>query len=235
MTDMTVTSTINAGLSIQYGDFRLLVDPFPMQKIGDFSAMSPGMLDETLSLPAFQDPDVLFFTHNHPDHYSEFAAQKLLSLYPHTQVIMPDCPFDNGINLTRDAAYTVNGHSLHFISLPHDGEEYADVNHYGLICEFDDRSLLITGDCLIASPVLREKTKNYRIDTVAVCFPWVVLPKGIQFIDSTIKPAHILVNHLPLPEDDVRGYADKAVRYSPRITSTKDIRMMDSFLKKEIL
>ena len=63
--------------------------------------------------------------------------------------------------------------------------------------------------CLTTVHCWNEMVSGYSwLETVPAVmpFPWVTLPKGRAFVEEVIRPRHLLVHHLPLPEDDLYGY-----------------------------
>lgn len=235
MSNIKITCSVNAGLSVVSNDFKLLVDPFPVIRVGGFSALSEEMLSEIFTCDAFQNPDIIFITHAHPDHYDAHTMIQFLTIWPNAKLVMPECPFADGISLTESYSMTCGDTVLHFFPLLHQGEQYADVPHYGLFCIVGGRTILFTGDGIIADENLKTVLDGVSVDTAVLPFPWVVLRRGIKFIDQIIAPKHIVVNHLPLPQDDVFHYKENVDRYCHSIACTSDFRIMNSFMKGEAL
>lgn len=228
---MTITCTVNAGLSITCGSFKLLVDPFPTERVGVFSALTEEMLIQAQASPAFQAPDMVFITHAHRDHYNASVMQRFLARWPDTQIIMPDNPFPRGLSLNAPHTLFQNGVRLFFFPLTHQGEEYANVPHYGLLLDADGMTLLLVGDGVVGDEKLAEVLAEKKVDVAVLPFPWVSLRRGIAFVDQVICPKHIIVNHLPLPKSDIFHYAESAARHSALLNCTSDIQQMNVFLK----
>lgn len=206
-----------------------------MERVGNFSALSQEMLHDTYSSPAFQYPNVVFITHTHADHYHEETLRHYLSLWPEAQIIMPHCPFRGGISLEETAYVDGRNTSLHFFPLIHQGNEYANVAHFGLLCTVHHQTLLFTGDGIVADERLQTFLSEKTVDIAILPFPWVTRKSGIAYINQVLKPKHIIINHLPLPGDDVYHYRKISEQTCGAVLSTSDCRMMDSFLKTEII
>lgn len=228
---MTITCTVNAGLSIACGSLKLLVDPFPTERVGGFSSLTGDMLEQALDAPAFQSPDLVFITHTHRDHYNAAVMQRFLTRWPAARIIMPDNPFHQGLLLNSSCTLPWNGARLRFFPLTHQGAEYAGTAHFGLLLTVDGMTLLLVGDGVVADESLAGILDGETVDIAVLPFPWVSLRRGVAFVDRVIRPKHILVNHLPLPASDIFHYAESASRHSAQISCTSDVQLMNAFLK----
>ena len=228
---MTITCTVNAGLSIACGSRKLLVDPFPTGRVGVFSSLTEDMLAQALDTPAFQSPDLVFITHTHRDHYNAAVMQRFLARWPAARIIMPDNPFPRGLLLNAPCTLRWNGAQLRFFPLTHPGAESAGTAHFGLLLTVDGMTLLLVGDGVVADESLAGILAGETVDVAVLPFPWVSLRRGVAFVDQVIRPKHILVNHLPLPASDVFHYAESAARHSAQLTCTSDVQLMNAFLK----
>ncbi|WP_329887870.1 hypothetical protein [Pseudoramibacter faecis] len=66
-----VTLSANAGIAIQFGGKKILVDAFSERADDGISVVTPEMFAQLVESSDFSDPDYLFLTHDHADHYSE--------------------------------------------------------------------------------------------------------------------------------------------------------------------
>ena len=228
---MTITCTVNAGLSIACGSLKMLVDPFPTERVGVFSSLTGDMLAQALDAPAFQAPDLVFITHTHRDHYNAAVMQRFLTRWPAARIIMPENPFHQGLLLNASCTLQWNGAQLRFFPLTHQGAEYTGTAHFGLLLTLDGTTLLLVGDGIVAGESLAGILAEETVDIAVLPFPWVSLQRGVAFVDRVIRPKHILVNHLPLPASDVFHYAESAARHSAQLTCTSDVQLMNAFLK----
>ena len=146
--------------------------------------------------------------------------------WPDATLILPRRDFENQIQLQQEKETLVLGDiSLEFVRLPHEGEEFADVQHYGLFLAWQGKTVLIPGDCALASPMLKAAIGDRNIDVAILDFPWLTLRKGQQFVEEVIHPKHILVYHLPFEEDDINGYRKSAERAENQLSGA-NIRLL---------
>ena len=234
MPALQITHSANAGCALLFDDTRLLIDPFPMESVGGFSALTEDKLKTLIFHPDFARADGIFVTHRHKDHCSVPALQRYLAQWPDTRLFLGETmPALGGVVLREDCFFSLGNISIHFLKLPHGGWRYADVPHFGCLLCSRERNLLVPADCELASPVLAEKLGERMIDTVLLTFPWVSLRNGIDYTENVLRPKHILVNHLRDRDDKGFDYEKYARRYSGRITCTDDIRFLDRFLQTE--
>lgn len=223
MTEIRVTLSANAGVSIQIGHHRIWVDALHEDKQAGFSAVSNKLFQKILSSDAFQAPEYICVTHCHPDHYSAAMVEEAQKLWPGAQLCLPKQ------TKLEDGDLTVE-----FLRLPHEGAQYAAVEHYGILIGFDGKHILIPGDCETASPALKEAVGESAVDLAILNFPWVTLSKGRTFLTQTLKPKHILLCHLPFAEDDVNGFRKSAQR-NAQLLSQMDVRLLSEPLQTEIV
>ena len=178
----TVTLSVNAGLALNTEGLRLWVDAVHDEKVPEFSTLTPELQDRLFETEAFQNPDLICFTHCHPDHFSKALCQRTLERFPRAEAVLPE-PFAEGqIRLSGgEQLLTVKGRILSFHRLTHEGPQFREVPHYGMLIEDEGETILILGDCAIADPGLREWVAGREIDTLIAPFPWITLPKGRGF------------------------------------------------------
>lgn len=227
--DLSVTLSANAGVSVQAGEDTLWVDALHEDKQSGFSALAPRLQGQMLAHPAFQNPQWICFTHCHGDHFSPELTRTAKKLWPRAELFLPENVLSNQHLLSE--AVESRG-QLTFYRFPHEGAQYADVSHYGLIADFSGCKVLFPGDCATASPVLAQVLKNRKIHVAVLPFPWLTLKKGRDFVNAYLPDAKLVICHLPFPEDDVNGYraaAEQAVQKMPN----RDIRLMMQPLQTE--
>jgi len=222
MTDVQVTLSANAGISIRIGKHRIWVDALHKDKQPGFSAVTDALYQQILRSDAFKAPDYICITHCHPDHYSESMVQEAAELWPSARLCLPAQE-----GTVEDADLT-----LEFIRLPHEGAQYADVLHYGILIRVAGKHILIPGDCETASPALAQAVVDRDIDLAILNFPWVTLSKGRDFLARTMKPKHILLYHLPFAQDDVNGFLKSAQR-NAQLLAQMDVRLLCKPLQTE--
>lgn len=198
----------------------------------EFSSVNREMLNQIWSHDLFSPPDVVFVTHCHPDHYKKEMVEMVKQRFPKAVLMLPREDFPDQILICGDTMErTVCGVNFRFFSLPHEKVPYETVPHYGAMISCDGFSVLVTGDCEMASPVLADQL-NAQVDLALVDFPWVTLKKGRDFIQRYISPEHLLVYHLPFHADDRWGYRE-AARRSAALLEIPDVRVLTEFLQTE--
>ena len=184
--------------------------------------MSAELFSKVLGCEEFKDPNYICVNHCHPDHYSEKMVNAALQRYPRAKLLLPDAEAPK----VTDAVMT-----LEFIRLPHEGAQYANVLHYGILIGVDGKNILIAGDCETAAPVLAEAVGERQIDLAILNFPWATLSKGRNFLTQKLKPKHIILCHLPFEADDVNGFCGSAQRNAQLLDM--DVRLLTEPLQTE--
>jgi L-ascorbate metabolism protein UlaG (beta-lactamase superfamily) len=225
LAEIKVTLSANAGVAIQIDKHRIWVDALHNEKQAGFSAVTPELYQKILSNDAFQAPSYICVTHCHPDHYSEAMVKEASKRWPTAQLCLP---------LQKASKVTDGDLELEFIRLPHEGAQYADVLHYGILIGFGGKHILIPGDCETASPVLAQAIGERQIDLAILNFPWVTLSKGRTFLTQCLKPKHILLCHLPFEADDANGFRKSAER-NAQLLPQMDVRLLSEPLQTEIV
>lgn len=231
-----ITLTASAGTALLLGRTRLWIDALHDRKVPGFSTVTPTLWDAMATHADFAEPDLLFFTHCHPDHFSPGLTRQALSRWPQAKVILPEPVFPDQITLSgRRVRLTLPDLTIHFARLPHEGPQYADVIHYGCILEQDGFRLLVPGDCALAAPELAEFVSEHGpIDAALMDFPWITLRKGTRFIQEYIRPQCLLICHLPFSADDIYGYRKAAIKSAERMEGM-DVRLLLEPFQQESL
>lgn len=234
MSSCQVTLSANAGIALDFGGLRILVDALHDEKVPGFSTVTRPLFSAMQAHPAFAAPDLLFFTHCHPDHFSQRLAREALDLWPQAKIVLPEDRFPGqGLLSGRRQRVRLPQLTLDFIRLVHEGPRYADKPHYGCILESRGTRVLLTGDCRLCAPELREfLQEDGPVDLAILDFPWLTLPQGRNFIQAFIRPKTLLVCHLPFQEDDIYGYRAAAVKSAPRLENV-DVRLLTEPLQQE--
>lgn len=233
MPHCTVTLSANAGGALSLGCTRLWYDAMHRQKVPGFSTISPALMEALEETPAFFDPDLILYSHCHPDHFSLPLLSAARQLWPRAKLLLPEPHFPDQILLEGQTSLSLAGLELRFAPLPHDGAQYADVANYGCILRSGNYRVLLAGDCAVASPALKDFAGSDPIDLAILNFPWLTLSKGREAI-AALRPRHLLIWHLPFQKDDRRGYRIAASRAAAKLPSVPDIRLMLDPLQEEI-
>ncbi len=218
--ELEVILGANAGICICTGRGNIWIDAPFSAKQSDFSAMD----GEAVLNGGFPRPDALLFTHCHPDHYSRELVLRAMKQYPDAKVCCPEqLPGQNAL-AGEDCRRETGGVNARFFRLPHEGAQYLDVLHYGILLELPQGNILLPGDCAVAAPELAAAVTDCKIDLAILDFPWLTLQRGRQFVE-TLGPKHTLLYHLPFAQDDENGYRAAAIRAAQR-TALPDVRLL---------
>ena len=212
--EISVTLSANAGVAIDLEGKRIWVDALHRKKTPGFSTLTPELIRRMMNCAAFQDPQWICYTHCHPDHYSAAFHRSAVALWPNAYTLIPQ-------ECWKDVYRVIDGNlMLRFVRLPHEGEQYAQVLHYGLNIWYKGNNLLIPGDCALCAEELVEKTEGIPIKLLLLDFPWVTKPKALRFLKEHFEGVPKIIYHLPFAEDDVAGYriaAQRAADLDPTI------------------
>ena len=236
MSHCMVTLTANAGISLVLGQKVIWIDALHSHRVPGFSTLSPELWAQLQRHPAFQAPDLICFTHCHGDHYDHDLVQQACWAWPRAKLILPEQAFPHQFFLEGPSMeFVFQDTVLHFFRLPHEGKAYAQVPHYGLLLSQNRFRILIAGDCEVASPALRDTLAGQAVNLAILDFPWLTLPQGRAFVREVILPEHLLVYHLPFPEDDCFGYRKAAEWAVGKLPEVPDIRLLEAPFPSEII
>ncbi len=229
MKNICVILSANAGVAVELCGKRIWIDALHAHAQPGFSAVMPGILEH----PAFQNPEHILFTHCHEDHFSEKLTRQALEKWPKAKVYLPENILPGQRLLAGDTCIFEDGDlTLQFISLPHEGAQYTDVAHFGVILQCQGLCVLAAGDCATASPVLLKALESRKIDVAILDFPWLTLGKGREALKH-IAPRCLLACHLPFEDDDICGYR-KAAQKSAALANM-DVRLLTEPYQQEII
>jgi L-ascorbate metabolism protein UlaG (beta-lactamase superfamily) len=201
---MKLTLSANAGLAIEIGGKRIWVDALHTRKQPGFSCVDDELQKKMLSHPAFQKPDIICYTHCHPDHYSRSLTEAACRIWPKAVLLVPGQTVPAGDKW----GFSLKDLTVTFFRLPHEGQQYADTLHYGIFIQCGQENVLLSGDCAVGC----EEMKGMAPEICVVDFPWIALPKGRKVLREGICPGKIVACHIPFAGDDVNGYREAAAK-----------------------
>ncbi len=147
---MKITWLGQAGLLLEKGDFRIMIDPYfsdSVAKVNPKNYRRVPMREEFWEVK----PDVLIFTHNHLDHYDPATAEKLLA-GGNVLVLAPGSVWGEVRKLGGDHNYVLfNRHTswtekgIRFTAVK---AEHSDPTPIGVIIDDGEKKYYITGDTL---------------------------------------------------------------------------------------
>lgn len=229
MGNAKIILSANAGICLTISDCTIWIDALHRHKTERFSTITQDMWEEMKK--TFPSPDILFFTHKHPDHFSTTLIKEALKLYPKAKLISPNADFSNQLILCgKKIEFNYKNIHFTFIKLIHEGRFYHDTPHYGLILEYEKKKWLIAGDCEVCCNDIAE-----HFDYVFFPFPWITLSKGRTFIEEKIKPNDLFIYHIPFEEDNNEHFREAVKESVPKISKNIKIHILqDKFDKAEI-
>ena len=196
--EVSITLSANAGICISVGNDAIWVDALHNKKVPGFSSVAPDLMADIMKSQNFPAPKAICFTHDHPDHYSANLLETAQKQYPLTQTIVP---WNTNADHWRVGNMEITGYKL-----PHDGDRYAELLHYGFLIAVNDKNILIPGDCRLCDPELLRFVDGRNIDLALLNFPWYTLKKARAFVAEHIKPQFTVLYHLPFAKDDCNSY-----------------------------
>ena len=233
MSNCTVTLTANAGVVLEWRSHVIWVDALHAGGALGFPAVSSALWRQMRN--ALPPPELLCFTHCHPDHYSFSLASEARALWPTAGIALPRRDFDGQILHTGERIrLSCGGITLEFLRLPHEGPDNGDAPHYGLLLSDGAFRILIPGDCETASPSLARYLEGAVIDLAILNFPWLTLRRGCRYLEEILRPRHVLLVHLPSPGDDANGYLEAARRMA-EAADLADVRLLTRPLQREAI
>ena len=222
MSSCAVTLTANAGVVLEWRSHVIWIDALHAGGALGFPAVSPALWRQMRN--ALPPPELLCFTHCHPDHYSFSLTSEARALWP-AAIALPRRDFDSQILLTGERIrLSGGGITLEFLRLPHEGPDNGATPHYGLLLSNGAFRILIPGDCETASPSLARYLEGTAIDLAILNFPRLTLRRGRRYLEEVLRPLHVLLGHLPSPEDDANGYLE-AARQTAEAADLADVRL----------
>ncbi len=196
---MKLTLTANAGVILEMEGRRIWVDALHDRKTPPFSTVSAEMWEKMQNFPA---PDYILYTHCHPDHYSEKLTDAAKWRWPNARIIAPEGKFAAPLSVADGDL------EIRYLPLPHEGEQYKNVLHFGIFMSVSGKKVLIPGDCALGA----EELAGLEADVLILDFPWTTTAKGRSFLDAHFPGAEKVLVHLPFATDDRFGYRRAAAR-----------------------
>lgn len=236
MPEVSIALSANAGVSIGIGGRKIWVDALYTDKGDTFSPLRPELCQRLMATEAFTAPDYILYTHCHGDHYSRELTCMAMKKWPGARVFLPEQELEGQILVSgREFRHEIGDLSLRFLKLPHEGAQYADVKHYGLLIGTPGCNILLPGDCQVAASALAQAIGDTKIDVAVLDFPWITLHRGRDFVKEYIRPDHVIAYHLPFAEDDVNGYRLSAGKAADALKKELDVRLLWDPLQEEVI
>ena len=149
--DMKVTFLGQAGLLFEKRGFQIMIDPYLSDSVEKIHPDSYRRVPVDHSFFNVH-PDVMIFTHNHPDHYDPETVSHFITESSHMTVLAPKSVWDevrkiggrnNYVLFNRHTEWTEKG--IRFTAVK---AEHSDMTPIGVILDDGERKYYVTGDTL---------------------------------------------------------------------------------------
>lgn len=232
----TVTLSANAGIALTTGGDRLMIDALHDTPVPGFSPVSRPLLERLRQTRDFCSPTAICYTHCHADHYARALTQDWAERWPQAELILPEPEFRRQLLLQgAEVRVRTGGLELHFFRLVHAQDAAGSIPHYGLIVSDGRIRVLLAGDCEPGDPAVAAALGGAPVDVAILNFPWATLKRGRTCLERQLRPAHLLLVHLPFAEDDSAGYRRAARTGAALLQGIPDVRCLDVPLQREEL
>ncbi|WP_034633061.1 MBL fold metallo-hydrolase [Maridesulfovibrio bastinii] len=214
----------NAGVLVRYQGRGMLVDgihhedghPFNQVPLMDLHLMKTGS-------PPYNNLDYLFFTHEHPDHFTVEYVMEHIKQRAAKALFLPDEAggSPNLSSLLREAGlrgipcttlglepgesriFTVEKWlKVTVVGTRHMGPQYQDVRNDCFMLSLGGRNILFTGDADHHPGYFENALEGLKPDTVFVNPIFYHNAEGRKIINNILKPETVVIYHLPSLEND---------------------------------
>ena len=236
-----ITLIANAGILVEYNGIGFLVDgihtaddpPFSRVPEADLAAMRQGV-------PPFTHLDYLLFSHEHGDHCSPPAVLAHIYARPVQGIFLPDTAHGSqelarlrrhilrlgiphwslGLAPGTSRRIVLTDHvQVTVIGTRHMGPQYQEVRNDCFLLELDGRTLLFTGDGDHVWDYYAPALSGKQLDAVFVNPLFYHHKKGQRILRELFHPRHVLIYHLPFPEDETLRLTAMVYRDRERFAS----------------
>lgn len=226
MDDIKLLFTANAGVLLRLPGLYTAVDAFHNKRTPPFSPVSLDLMEQFRQSGALSGLDAVIVSHCHPDHCTLREVKDAMASAPKATLFAPEPLLDEQVLLSGPSSHIRTGDiSLNFYRLRHDGLKYRSKALYGTVLEAGGRRVLMPGDCVDHADVER-MMDGKETDTAILNFPWITLPKNRLFVDNVLRPKHLVIFHLPYPEDDTEGFLPATLKMADRLKNIRDVRIL---------
>lgn len=223
----------NAGALVGAGETKVLIDALFDKPNPEYRAPSAEVIEAmTAGTAPFDGVDVALVTHNHPDHFDAGVAARFLERQRKAVLVAPS---DAVAELRKAAAdwarvekrvvsldlavraresRTLGGVSVEAMRTLHSGDRESPMNLM-YVLELGGWRVFHEGDSAgKVADFERFGLGGAPIDLALVHFWFPLEPNCAQFLQETLKPAHIALTHLPIRlEGDAPGKIDMVRKY----------------------
>jgi len=210
------TVLANCGLHLEYAGESLLIDAPNGQRTA-FDAVSSEEGERIISgLPPYQNLRGLVFTHKHSDHYDRSRVRAAAASHSDLVIFAP-----NGITPDH-GTLQAGAFSIDYFSVPHSGEEFANVIHRVFLIRAGKHRIYVTGDAAWEHDAHSEIIRTAE-PTAAFWNPNYVSHASARAFLRQIPQNYIY--HLPVNAGDTFGFGRKCrssfARFGSELPGTK--------------
>ena len=233
--NFTLTSAANAGVLIECGGTRLLLDGIRRAPFAPFLPTPPQILEQMLSGPEtsrWRSVDFLLFSHLHPDHFDEEAVRDYLAGNRVREIFAPEWPFAAQGTARANAFALANGGwrvfeiapgiILRAIGTAHAGEQFASVRNHAYLVATDQARILFVGD---GDYVPEWYLPAGHVDALFVN-PLFLNSRAMPEMVRQHAPKTVYVYHLPAAEND-----DLQARFYRRVAARGAKKLPEGLVK----
>ena len=248
----SVTGSVNAGVCLSFGDScRVWVDFFPDTKTPMFSFMTDEEWEHAKKNALLFPPDLVLFTHTHPDHFSPARAREFMSACPEVPLFLPKASvWDSaskispelflthfGLTAAREISgstetFVLGGLTVRMLRTIHSGARFTSVPHYSFLFTFEGKQIFVSGDALLTDEHLTDFLAGEPIDLAILTFPWAATTVGRERVESAVRPSHVLLYHLPKDGEDPYGFRPSTRSCAP-LLNVPDVRLLTDPFHRE--
>jgi L-ascorbate metabolism protein UlaG (beta-lactamase superfamily) len=221
-----VTLLANEGILLEYKNTKLLIDGIHENTSEMFSGLSKRVLDDLLAENSslFPSIDYVLFTHCHPDHFTAWCTESFLQNRRVKGLFIPDRQTSELVSLRQIAMRRAE--RTWFLDIPlgvkktialtedisltvfrsnHAGIQFADIENFCYLLDLAGRKVLIIGDGTYDAAYFASMLAGETIEVAFVNPMFIKLPEGREVITRALKPARVIVYHIPFVDRD-RGF-----------------------------
>lgn len=237
---LSVTLIANAGVLIQCGKVRILLDAIQDAGQYPFSSTPGAVLEEMFSRTGdcpYRNADFLIFSHGHPDHFSGELAEKYVASNQVRRIVCGPAEDEKGhsfleaagrkgismwklrwergalrqYRLTRDICMTA-------LCMRHMPDLFPEDLCSSLLFQYEGKNVLFLTDCSYGEEELLKTFGKLPLDAVFVNPYFYYSRQGRQMLDR-YQARRILLYHIPFAGEDpihLRALAGQLVKKYPR-------------------
>lgn len=230
MTDVKVIYTANAGVIVEVGQTKVILDGLNKAQNLIYANTPDDLAKAIISGHAPYKPiDAMLYTHLHNDHFSSSMTVDFMSNHTETKLIIGENALEELKHkpiyslLQEDKTLLISGDRSHYtlsdrlkitaFKTKHMGKEYEDLIHYAFLIEIEGINVVFLGDTdTIIENFTALNREGKEIDVLITPFPYLSTTSGQRFIKNVIKPKKVVSVHIPPTEKDTYKWYDATLK-----------------------